>query len=54
MAKKCRKCRQKKRNMDTCPKRPPRGSMRAAKRKKMRENKMKNLEARKAQEEAQC
>jgi hypothetical protein len=37
MAKKCRKCREKRPpNMDACPARPPRGSIRKAKRDAMR------------------
>ena len=44
MAKTCRKCREKKkRNMESSPERPPRGSLLAARRKKMREAKMRNL-----------
>lgn len=36
---KCRKCREKKHNMETSPQRPPRGSIRKAKRDEMRRQK---------------
>lgn len=46
MAKKCRKCREKRPpNMDATPKRPPRGSIRKAKRDAMRAQKKAKMRA---------
>jgi len=40
---KCRKCREKKVSVESAPKRPPRGSIRAEKRAEMRRQKMARL-----------
>lgn len=50
MAKKCKNCRNKKRNLDKSPKRPARGSIRKAKRLEMRRQRKKKLIADKTHE----
>lgn len=52
--KKCKDCRKRKRNMDATPKRPPRGSIRKAKRDEMRAQKKRRMAEAKAQVEAQA